>query len=517
MLTVEKLSKKYGDLLVLNRASFTAVRGNTVALIGPNGIGKTTLMKILSGEVEYDAGSVLLTENMDLAYLPQETLPSSCSLNEYFADIAEHRVQQALVMFGLSKDTSTLLSSLSSGERAKVNLIRTLLSQKDILLLDEPTNNIDIPTIILLENIISILRKIFLITSHDRRFLQETCNRVIEIVRDDHSTIARKGTYERYMKDREHEKLLHRREYERYIAERKRLLDRAFKIRTNTVDDVFPANVIRTKLFSKKSKKAHATAKSLETRANNLKKIEKPIEYEPPIFHLPDSSSDGSLYIQFQNVSVGYDSPVLSDISFDVPYGGRICFLGFNGVGKSTLVNSIQDGSLVLKGSIKSGASVRIAKLLQDDAALISSSLSIVSYFSSIYDLEVEEVKDVLSSVDIDEDYFEVSAKDLSPGQRTRCLLAGLRFSGANTIILDEPTNHLDIESVEALEFVLSHFPGTILLISHDRDFISHIKGFTLFEVAGGVKEVGSYEEYLKKVTPKFDKNMKQRIQNLFG
>ena len=503
---IKNLNKKINDRNILSDIGFFLAEGNIVSLIGSNGVGKTTLIKIIAGVLKYDSGTIDFNKK-EVLYIPQEfDAKNQKTIREYFNYhniFEEYKIEKLINLFDLDKTLDDDIHTLSPGQKTKLDLFLLHLLKTDIYLLDEPTNNLDMKTTLMLEKFINALKnKMLIVTSHDRLFLHATCNKVMEILRDSHKNIFRKGKYENYLIDRSHEKQLHKRKYKEYIIEKKRLEDRAYQIKERSTEEIQHRGKIGHLAAELKQKKADRTAKALESRASILEKIEKPVDFEPPKFNINgveelSKEDKDKRKIELNNVSIGFDKPLISDIDLAIDYGDRVCFTGTNGVGKTTLIKSLIDNKLILSGDLYIGEDVVFANVVQDQQKLINSEETIEEFLSKI-----GSAGQILKDSGLDEE-VELNQKinTLSPGQRMRVFIATTALLKSNVLILDEPTNHLDIDSVEALEFLLENYPGTIILISHDRFFLDRIKGFKIHVIKDQKIDGGeAYKDYLGKI-----------------
>lgn len=543
MLKVKGVQKNYGALTILSDISFSLEKGQKAALVGPNGVGKTTLLKIIAGLEEADAGSIELSKNTHLGYLPQDTslvgaetiigylksesgiaimekemeglsahLENEAAANKYgelcheFQKIGghnfDHRVKIILTGFGISEtEFNKRLCELSSGQKSKVALASILLRGADLLLLDEPTNNLDLPALLWLENFLRNSSATCIIISHDRKFLDRVVKKVFELDWNSHALIANNGTYSNYlmMKRKRQERL--KGEYEKQQEEIERLKMRAKEKKSEaekgshwigTDNDKFLRGFKRDR-----AGKSSQVAKTLEKRIEQMDRIEKPIDKDALEIDLTADKAGGSTDINVIEVVAGYQNGFkIGPISLGIKYGQRIGILGPNGSGKSTLLKTVIGSLAPLSGIIKIGSGVKFGFLSQEHENLPHNQTPI-EFLSDRTELGESKSYAKLAKFGINQVQAKRPIISLSPGNKTRLLLALFSALSVNTLVLDEPTNHLDIEAIEALEEILSEYSGTVIIVSHDRYFLSKAAlDFSFVLEGGSLKKVSDYRDY---------------------
>ena len=484
---------------LLEGLSFEVQEGECVAILGRNGCGKTTLFKILTGEMDYDDGEVFVNPNKKLglisqipqfpegwtveqvlrsAYLPllrtkerMEQLEqamaagsSDAHLKEYDALVARFQagggydmdVQTDKVCNGLGiskKQRQQLFSSLSGGEKTRMNLARLLLEKTDILLLDEPTNHLDLHSVEWLESYINTIKSTVLVISHDRYFLDRVADRVVEIV-DGHGEFY-SGNYSFYIEEKQARFNLQLKQYEQEQAKLKQL----------------GYTVERMKGWGINNRTLYRRAMSIQHRMDRIRKTEKPKTEKTMKASFGEKDFSGDVVFQTKAMAKGFDERTLfSDVELRVEKGERIALLGDNGTGKTTFIKCLL-GEEECQGKIKFGPTVKWGYLPQ------------IIHFShperTLYDTMLYEknctpqtARDRLGAFLFQgEDVFK-QVGNLSGGEQSRLRLCMLMDEKINFLILDEPTNHLDIASREWVEAAIEEFEGVLLFVSHDRYFI---------------------------------------------
>jgi ATP-binding cassette subfamily F protein 3 len=501
----DKIHKSYGTITVLEDISFSLERRQKVGLIGYNGTGKTTLLKILAGLVEPDAGEVIVRKDAVVGYMPQDTsLASNETIRDYVRRVSGmavleerietspeamteyerrdgyafyHRLDLTLAGFGLADVSSDrLINSLSSGQKSKVFMAGVLLSDPDILLLDEPTNNLDLPALIWLEDFLMRSDAACIIVSHDRLFLDRIVRKIFEIDWHTRTLNITSGRYSDYLVRKEKELARQWTEYETQQREIKRLTEQVRKKKQEgisgsryrgTDSDKFHRGFKRDR-----ASKSGKQAKAIEKRIEQMKIVEKPIERNVFRIHLRPEKPSGTRDITLTDVIAGYANGFkVGPVSLSIPYGSRVVILGLNGSGKTTLLRTISGELPALNGKVSRGKALLFGNLTQEHDNLPRKE-TIKDFLVRRAEITAQDayalaVKFGFKAAEIDK---EIVA--LSPGGRARLLFALFSAISANVLILDEPTNHLDLEALEALEEAVAHYEGTIVLVSHDRYFL---------------------------------------------
>ncbi len=528
----QQLSKTYGTVTVLDNVSFSLEAGQKVGLVGSNGTGKTTLLKILAGVIEPDGGEVTKRQGVTIGYMPQDTsLVSDETIRDYLRRVTgiaeleekiaespeamaiyerrdgysfDHRVDVALAGFGLRNVTSERrINALSSGQKSKVFMAGILLSDPDVLLLDEPTNNLDLPALIWLEDFIARSEAAVLVVSHDRLFLDHVVRKIFEIDWHTRSLNITSGKYTDYLerKEKEFAHQLAEHEAQRDEIDRLEAQVQARKEKAargaryfGTDNDKFLRGFKRDR--AGRSGKA---AKALEKRIEQIDRVEKPMERDVFRIHLAPDKPQGTRDIILKDVVVRYDEGFqIGPITASFPYGSRSIILGLNGSGKSTLLKAITGELKPVSGDITVGKALAVGNLMQEHDNLPREQ-SIKEFLMQRAGLALQAAYALAArygfkAVEIDK---EIAA--LSPGGRARLLFALFSARNANVLLLDEPTNHLDLEALSALEEAVAHYEGTIILVSHDRYFLKKFSATDTYVLADGtMRREASFEAYAK-------------------
>ncbi len=506
---VNNLVKFYGATKVFENISFELQTGERVGLIGQNGCGKTTLMKVLMGDEEYQAGTISIRKGAKVGYLDQiySGDPNSLVidlLEESFSDIWElkssiKKIEENLKLLrGIELDKemenySLLLEEyelaggynvdtninkicqglmipdsfrhkpfhmLSGGEKTRVLLARLLLIEPDILLLDEPTNHLDIRSIEWLESFLSEYKGSVLIISHDRIFLDKVVNRIIEL--EPTKANLYQGNYNAYLIERE---IRFEQEYKIYLNNQRKI-------------ELMERQIERYRIWGamRDSDKMYRRAKEIEKRLDKVDVVDRP-NTENAKIKLNNSAikRTGKIVLKVDSLYKSFETKKLfQDLSFTLFYKDRLCIMGDNGSGKTTLLKIILEEILPDKGKVSLGSNVEIGYLPQN-VVFEDEDLTILDYFAANHRISHSEARSELAKMLFIRDDVFKKIKSLSGGEKSRLRLASLILNKVNLMILDEPTNHLDIDSREVLEDTLNNYDGTILFVSHDRYFVEKI------------------------------------------
>lgn len=549
MLKVQNLQKSYGSMTVLADVSFSLDKGQKVALVGNNGTGKTTLLKILAGLVEADAGEVEITRGANVGYLPQDTsLTGNETIGEYLRRVTgvdqlekdlerlshsleqsalaleyeevkdkyerldgyafKHRMEVMLAGFGLEGvGLDRPLSQLSSGQKSKVALTGILLKGVDLLLLDEPTNNLDLPALIWLEDFLQKSDAACVMISHDRRFLDRVVRKIFEIDWQTRELNVSKGTYSDYLETVAKRRVRQYEDYRLQQDEITRLSEQARQKRQAAVQGAKWVGSDNDK-FLRGFKRNQAggsarVAKAIEKRIDQMDKVEKPFERDSLEIPLQAVTSSSNLGISLREVVVSYDTGFkLGPISLEVNYGSRVGILGLNGSGKSTLLSVITRQLTPQEGVVEIGSGLRVGNMMQEHQTLPREQTLL--NFLVERGLEQQASYAILAKFGFEESQMKGRIEALSPGGRARLLLALFSAQSVNVLVLDEPTNHLDLEALEALEEVVASYQGTVILVSHDRYFLEKANLDSAYVLtAGALTRLSSIEEYVKQAEEK--------------
>jgi ATP-binding cassette, subfamily F, member 3 len=524
MLTVHNISKSFGINQVLLNISFTLNSGEKAALVGPNGVGKTTLLRILTGTEKPDRGSVQFNPpDLSLGYLPQggnftngetfgdfirrsqgdlpaltarlESLASSIVNSsdpglqtEYdkvlgqikdLTDIAG-KVPSIIASLGLVNIPSHLqLSSLSGGQKTRLGLAGILLTNPRLLLLDEPTNHLDFEMLDWLENWLTNSRFTVLFVSHDRTFLDRVAGTILEIDPSTHELKVYPGNYSAYLEQKEFERQKHWQEYSDQQTQIKQLTNAARHIRgiakfkkggkADTGDKFAKA------FFANRSLATVKRAKNIEERVEKLlteDHVEKPRSTWQMKMSFPTTHESGRNVLVLDHLSIGYgETAILSNLNAVLQYGERAALIGPNGCGKTTLLRTAAGLLPPITGKCRLGASVKCGHITQEQEEFLPD-LNAVTTLQHDASLNENDARTYLHKYLFTGDEVFTEVRNLSYGQRSRLALACLVAQGCNFLLLDEPLNHLDLPSRAQFEQALADFEGTILTAVHDRYFI---------------------------------------------
>jgi len=530
LLVAHQLSKAYGALDVFEGVDLRIEAGDRIGLVGPNGAGKTTLLRILAGLEAPTAGLVQRKRGLTIGYLPQDPPPPGddtlrdamlgvfadlraqeaglASLEQRLAEAArrgdgdlaalldaygqaqaafeaaggytyETRIAQVLGGLGFNEDEHAKpLAHLSGGERTRALLAQLLLQEPDLLLLDEPTNHLDLEAVEWLEEMLLHWRGALVVVAHDRYFLDKIATRIWEL--NFGRLEAYRGNYTHYHQQRAERLERQRREWEaqqEFIAKTEEFIQR--------------------NLAGQRSREAQGRRTRLE-RFLAEEAIERPRTQKRIHLGLTTAIRSGDLVLATRDLLVGYERPLFRCPDLEIRRGERVALIGPNGAGKTTLLKTILGYVPPLAGKVRLGASVQIGYLAQAQAGLRPEQ-SVLEAILEVKELPLGQARNFLGQYLFSGDEVFRPISTLSGGQRSRLALARLTLQGANFLLLDEPTNHLDLDSQEVLEQVLKRFPGTILLVSHDRYLVQALATH-IWRVDGEALRVykGGYEEYLR-------------------
>ena len=531
ILACHNLKKAFGERVIVREGSFHIEEREKAALVGSNGAGKSTILKMIMNEEPSDGGEIILAKGKTIGYLAQHQnmLPDGTIYDELRsakADIFEmeqkirsielelkslsgdelenrldtyNRLQSefearngyaceseitgVLKGLGFSEDEfSKKTDTLSGGQKTRVALGKLLLTNPDILLLDEPTNHLDLNSIAWLETYLINYPGAVFIVSHDRYFLNRVVTKVIEI---------ENGEIRMYMGN-----------YKAYSEKKQQLRDARLKEYYNQQREIKHQQAVIDKLKSFNREKSIRRAESREKMLEKIKPVEKPVEVNSEMhFSLEPSCVSGNDVLTVEHLSKQFDGQVLfRDVSFEVKRGEHIAIIGDNGTGKTTLLKILNQVQTADTGSFTLGAKVRIGYYDQEHHVLHDKK-TIFEEISDDYPmLNNTQIRNTLAAFQFTGDEVFKEIHSLSGGEKGRVSLAKLMLSEANFLILDEPTNHLDIASKEILEEALNNYSGTVLYVSHDRYFINSTASRILELVNQTfVNYIGNYDYYLEK------------------
>ncbi len=532
ILSAQNIAKSFGVNAVLRDVSLTVQQGDRIGLVGVNGCGKSTLMRILAGLDAQDGGEISLVRGTRIGYLAQQNMVTSgetvwnelqkvyepvfameAKLRELEDEMAHaHTDEQRFARLSADYDRLTrrfeesdgyswksmvsgvlnglgfkpaqydqCVDSLSGGEQTRLCLARLLLQKPDLLLLDEPTNHLDMETLQWLENYLAAYKGSVLVISHDRYFLDHVCTGIVEILM---------GSSEQYNGN-----------YTRYVAQRQERFEsrmRAYEIQQKEIERQ-QAIIARYRMFNRE--KSIRAAESREKALDRMEKLEKPVDERAIRFSFEARRRTGEDVLQMSELSKSFgEKHLFHDLTVHVRAGDRVALIGPNGVGKSTLIKIIVGEEKPDTGFIRYGANVDIGYYDQHQSTLHPDKTVLDEVWDRFPQMEQSNVRGALGMFLFTGDDVFKPIHTLSGGEKGRVALTALMLRKDNLLLLDEPTNHLDMDSREVLEDALADFGGTILTVSHDRYFINRIANRIIEMRSDGVTEyIGNYDDYIER------------------
>ena len=527
MVDLKRISYETGNRELFRNVSFTINAGDKIGLVGPNGVGKTTLLKIINGDLKPTFGNVILSGEK-IGILPQnlnkwldktvysfiEEVTGVKSAREEFAAQCERLAQDtsentllnynkaleqyekfevanfdATIKKALSRATlcdinpERRLDTFSGGQRTRIALAAIFASRYDLILLDEPTNNLDDNGVALLEDFISNSPVSFLIVSHDRRFLRNATKQIIELVGNKGINKYNLG-YDEYIKARAKDRQAMINRYEQYEKEKKRLrrVARDAKIRANSAgSNRKKSDGDKLNEHFRKERASSNLASASSGAESRLQQLDEPERVEDEIaikFTFDEVSSKKCSLVSVRSLSISHDGKkIIGPVTFNVRPSDRILIQGENGSGKSSLLNLIMDNSLsYCSGEVIKNENVKTIYMNQSQTLPLENSSPLDNLRHLSPELELHDAINTLIRFGLDKRTISSTrAADLSGGERAKVLLAAMSTSSPDLIILDEPTNNLDIPTIEALELALNRYRGGVVVVSHDRDFVENI------------------------------------------
>jgi ATPase subunit of ABC transporter with duplicated ATPase domains len=519
LLSARRVSKSYGSRSVLHDVDLVVPPRARIALVGPNGIGKSTLLRILAGLEEPDSGE--LTRPGLVGYLPQETearpgetvrdylarrtgvaaaeeelerreqaLPDdiedhAVALERFLAlggDDLEARARGICGMLGLHADLERTVESLSGGQRARAALAAILLARFDVFLLDEPTNDLDFRGLELLERFVRETKAAVVAVSHDRAFLERVTTDVLEFEAETGRPSQYAGGFGEFERMRAAARERQAAAYERFRSEKGRFTELLSDRRTQARST---GAALGNKTGGADRRATHALMTKVRQAEKRLERLEDPGKpWTPWELRLEFRAvrRSGERVLELDGAVVERGAFRLGPIDLDVRSGERLAIVGPNGSGKTTLVEALLGRLPLAAGSRTVGSGVELG-LIDQDRARFDGAERLLDTFVRESGLPAEEARTLLAKLALGADDVLRAGASLSPGERTRAELALLQASGVNCLVLDEPTNHLDLEAIEQLEGALANFDGTLLVVSHDRRFLEGIAPSKLVEL----------------------------------
>jgi len=528
MIQLTGAGKRYGHKLLFENLNWLITPQDRIGLVGANGTGKSTLLKILSGIETLDYGEISRGKSVSAGYLPQDGLSLSgrtvfneClsvfddvyameselesltrrmseldPAGDEYLQVAErfHRVQSEFLTrdgYNLESQVGTVLTGLgfgredwlrrteefSGGWQMRISLAKLLLAKPNMLLLDEPTNHLDLETRNWLEGYLNTYPYAYVLISHDRYFLDVTVKKIVEIWNK--GVHFYHGNYDKYLREKE---------------QRRDTLVAAYRNQRERIEQL-EAFISRFRYQATKAKQVQSRIKELE----KIERIELPEEEKTIHFTFPQPKPSGRVVAEFINVDKSYGpKQVLNNISFSIERGERVALVGVNGAGKSTLIKLLAQTEPPTAGRYKLGHNVDVDYFAQDQYKELDTESRMIDDLDRVTRRPQSELRNLLGSFLFSEDDVFKKIGVLSGGERNRYALARMLLHPSNFLLLDEPTNHLDLRAKDVLLDALQKFSGTCVFVSHDRYFIDRL-ATRVFEVADGAVNIypGNYEDYL--------------------
>lgn len=484
LLQVFNASKSFGSKVLFDAVGFTVNDGEHIGVIGPNGAGKSTLFKILVGQSSFDSGQITKLSNLRIGYLEQEAdWDTDLKVEDYLSTNTITPLWE-LKKLGLSlglqdSDFAKDLQSLSGGYRMRVKLLYLIGLEPDLLLLDEPTNFLDLESILALEDFLRHYKKAFLLISHDRDFLRRTTEYTLEV--EDQNIVKYPGNIDDYFEQKEELKQIQISEAANQEAKRKHLQE----------------FVDRFKAKATKARQAQSRMKQLE----KMDIIEIKKTPAKATIQLPQPHATGKEIIHIHEADLGYnDTIILKKVSLRIDKFQKLGIVGVNGAGKSTLLKSLAEKIPLLCGHIKYGHNVSLSYFAQHLADELHPEDTVLDALEKKAHTSCtrQDILNIAGSLLFSGDSIHKKIHVLSGGEKTRVALGQILLQRHPVLLMDEPTNHLDFDTVNALAQAIEDFEGTVVVISHDRNFIRRISKHIL-EIRNGQVEIfpGSYDDYL--------------------
>ncbi|MEU4537951.1 ABC-F family ATP-binding cassette domain-containing protein [Streptosporangium sp. NPDC023825] len=536
-IVAKDLAAGHGDRALFTGLDLVVAPGDVVGLVGVNGAGKSTLMRILAGLLPPEHGSVRLSPpSASVGYLPQERERRA---DETIADFLarrtgvaaaqraldaatqglvegtpgaddayatglerwlalggadlEDRAAEVVAELGLAVELDRPMTALSGGQAARAGMASLLLSRYDVFLLDEPTNDLDLEGLERLERFVTGLRAGTVLVSHDREFLARTVNRVVELDLAQQLVRVHGGGYEAYLAEREVARRHARDEYEEYAGTVASLKQRAGmqrawmekgvkNARRKASDNDKIGRNFRTEATEKQAAKARQTERLIE----RMEEVEEPRKEWELRMEIAVAPRSGAVVATLRDAVVRRGAFTLGPVNLEVGWAERVALTGANGSGKSTLLAALLGRLPLDEGNASLGPGVVVGEVDQARGLFLGDEPLVEAFGAAVPDMVPAEVRTLLAKFGLRAAHVPRPAATLSPGERTRAALALLQARGVNLLVLDEPTNHLDLAAIEQLESALASYPGTLLLVTHDRRMLDAVHTTRRVHVDGG-------------------------------
>ncbi len=536
-LVARGLAAGHGARVLFSGLDLVVAPGDVVGLVGVNGAGKSTLLRTLAGELPAGSGAITLSPpTATIGHLPQErdrregetvadalarrtgVAAAQAALDAATADLTEgrpgaddaygealerwlslggadldERLVQVLAEVAPGVDPGAPMPGLSGGQAARVGLAALLLSRYDVLLLDEPTNDLDLDGLERLERFVAGLRAPAVVVSHDREFLARTVNRIVELDLAQQQVGVYEGGYDSYLVERDVARRHARENYEEYADTLSGLRDRAVMQRNWMAQGVRNArrkatdnDKIGRKFRAESSEKQAAKARQTQRAIERLEVVEEPRKEWELRMTIAAAPRSGTVVAALAGAVVRRGSFTLGPVDAQVGWADRVVITGANGSGKSTLLGALLGRIPLDEGSGGLGPSVRVGEIDQARGLFLGPEPLARAFRDAVPDWSESDVRTLLAKFGLTAAHVPRPAASLSPGERTRAALALLQAREVNLLVLDEPTNHLDLPAIEQLEQALEAFPGTVLLVTHDRRMLAGVRSTRRWRVDAG-------------------------------